>query len=38
MAEASGINLWELHPLYMLGAGAAAGVLVGLIARLFKKR
>lgn len=33
-----GINLWELHPLYMLGAGAAAGVLAGLVWRLIRRK
>ena len=35
---AEGINLWEINPLYMLGAGAAAGVLLGFIVRLFKRK
>ena len=38
MAEGLSINLWELHPLYMLGAGAAAGLLVAFIARLFRRK
>lgn len=33
-----GMTFADIHPLYMLGAGAAAGMLVALIARLFRRK